>query len=127
MAPTVLWGRTTSHVTGVDGIVRDTPAWLPYDYALLQALAEYEDGLCPGCGRPVAEHKGKTPDDYAGAFLLCPAMQALDAEQVKRAQKDGNEHAKPDPSRTRSWFVATVDEMRRLGEEQQREAVADGQ
>lgn len=119
VAPTVLWGRAVSHVPGADGITRDTPAWLPYDWALMQALAEYEESLCPGCGMPLEEHKGKTAEDYAGGFITCPAVQALDADQVARAKEDGHKDAKPNPERARSWFAASVDEMRRMAEEQQ--------
>lgn len=112
--PSVLWGRQRRSLQ-VDGTTIHDPDWLQVDYALLVLLDEYEAGLCI-CGEPVESHKGKTANDYGGAYLTCPAMEALDLEQSNRARSDGNKEAKPDPSRARAWFVKPIEILRAMAE-----------
>ena len=113
-APTVFWGRKRQTIRR-DGITLHDPDWLQIDYALIVLLDEWEQGMCI-CGHPVASHEGKTAADYGGAFLTCPAIEALDAEQASRAKQDGNKDAKPDPSRARAWLVRTLDQLRAMAE-----------
>lgn len=113
--PTVLWGRTRRSVVR-DGVTRSDPEWLAWDVALLSALDEYEAGLC-ACGEPWDSHAGKTSDDYAAAFLTCPALEAQEAEQARRAKADGHKDAKPDPSRARLWVTKTLAAMQQWADE----------
>ncbi len=108
--PTVLWGRTRRSVVR-GGVTHHDPDWLQWDVALLAALDDYEAGLC-ACGDPWESHQGKTASDYAAAFLTCPALEAQDAEQAKRARADGHKDVKPDPARARLWVTKTVEAMR---------------
>lgn len=78
-------------------------------------FVEWEAGLCI-CGEPWASHEGKTADDYGAAFTVCPAIEALDAEQARLAKRDGNRDAKPSPSRARGWFVKTLDQLRLMAD-----------
>jgi hypothetical protein len=114
IAPSILWGRQRQtsrhgHLTTHD------PDWLQVDYALLVLLEEWEQSLCK-CGQPMGSHAGKTAADYGAAFITCPAIEALDAEQAKRAVTDGHENVKPDPSQARLWLVRTLDELRAMAE-----------
>ena len=114
IAPTVMWGRQRRSMR-IDGTTIHDPDWLQVDYALVVLLDEWEQGLCV-CGEPVASHKGKTANDYGGAFLTCPAMEALDLQQTNQALADGLKEAKPDPSRARAWFARTLDQLRAMAE-----------
>jgi len=114
IAPTVMWGRQRQTIRR-GGITTHDPDWLQIDYALIVLLDEWEQGLCI-CGEPVAAHEGKTAADYGAAFLTCPAIEALDAEQASRAKQDGNKDAKPDPSRARAWLVRTLEQLRVMAE-----------
>lgn len=109
--PTILWGRQRRTYT-VGGLTEHDPEWLQYDYALLAMLEEWEAGLCPGCNEPRESHVGKTASDYAAAYITCPAAEAMEAEQVRQAKRDGIKDAKPDPSRARRWVAMTVAAMR---------------
>jgi len=114
IAPTIFWGRKRQTIRR-GGITLHDPDWLQIDYALIVLLDEWEQGLCI-CGEPTASHEGKTAADYGGAFLTCPAIEALDAEQASRAKQDGNTTAKPDPSRARAWLVRTLEQLRVMAE-----------
>jgi hypothetical protein len=114
IAPTVFWGRQRGEIRE-GAFTRHDPDWLEIDYALIVLLDEYEQSLCV-CGEPVASHKGKTAEDYGGAFLTCPAIEALDAEQAKLAKREGQKDAKPDPSRARAWFTRTLDQLRAMAD-----------
>ena len=114
VAPSILWGRRRQSIT-VNGATRADADWLEIDYALLVLLDEWEQGLCI-CGKHRSTHDGMTPDDYAGAFLTCPALVALDAEQVKTAKRDGNKDVKPDLNRARGWFTDTYEAMQAMAQ-----------
>lgn len=112
--PSVLWGRSRRSVTR-DGVTIHDPEWLASDLAWLAALDNYEATLC-ACGEPWESHKGKTKADYASAYLTCPALEAEEAERVKRAKADGHAEAKVDPSRPRIWITKTLTAMQTWAE-----------
>lgn len=80
------------------------------DRAIVAALDEWEDSLCPGCGKPFSEH-GK-PGAFTAVAIRCPELEALDREQVTQARRDGHKDAKPDPERARRWISGTRAQIR---------------
>ncbi|MDU5415583.1 MAG: hypothetical protein E6128_01650 [Cutibacterium avidum] len=82
----------------------DGTQWTPEDRAILDALDSYQATLCPGCGQPMSSHRGKSADDYTGAAITCPSLQALDRDQVAQARRDGHKDQQADPERARRWI-----------------------
>lgn len=85
------------------------------DVALLTAWAEVDEDRCQ-CGRPRAVHEGETWQDYRTGFTVCPAMEALDLAQARRAVTDDAvlEQARESgdailartrPDRSRTWSI----------------------
>ena len=74
----------------------DGTQWTPEDRAILDALDSYQATLCPGCGQPMSSHRGKSADDYTGAAITCPSLQALDRDQVAQARRDGHKDQQAD-------------------------------
>ncbi len=62
-------------------------AWSARDRGLAEALIEYEDGLCPGCGQPV-DHAWdpRSEGEYEAHERTCMACQE------KAMKTDGREH-----------------------------------
>lgn len=108
IAPTVLWGRE-SRTVATDLGQWHTPAWMDVDLLLLDLYREWEDGLCPGCGDPLASHAGRSYKDYSAAAVQCPAVIALDKAQAHQARRDGHRDARTDAGRARSWVVGARD------------------
>lgn len=106
VAPTILWGRSHLTVPTSYGTWR-TPDWLTVDRLLVEAHRLWKAALCPGCGKPLASHAGKTAADYAAFTLTCPTILALDARQVEYAHSHGNPDAEPNPTRADTWLTGT--------------------
>lgn len=102
------WEPTTITWTDADGLTRSRPEplWDWVDVAILTAWRQLQETLCPKCGRPVALHEGQTRHDYAVGYNLCPAVEALEAEQA--AQHKADEPLRKqglNPDRARMWHA----------------------
>ncbi len=65
----------------VRSITTVEPEWTEREQAVMLALQEYRDGLCPSCGRPLAEcTAAESEEQYAVQVRRCHATTAKHQE-----------------------------------------------
>lgn len=71
--------------------MRDPGArWTDRDRMYAQALAQYEAGLCPGCGQPKHHTMADPPRNYAVESGICSACEEMEqAREQKNHQQPG--------------------------------------